>query len=267
MEKNIIELRKKFLERDYNETSLNSQLAKAMNKDRESILQYKEPEFSGTRTPFITTYNKHLPNIKSVFEKTWKILQIHPKLATQFEAKPVIAYKRNQKLRDVIGQTQLSGDLVVRKGQDSEKRCKPCRTRPDNLCCKQVCQTTTFNSTRTNQVFKMYHNTDCKSMFVIYLLECTICKLQYVGKSEPPFNIRLNNHRKDSSSVKEETIVASRHFQNPGHKFNRDAKFTIIEKIKNSYMAIEDKRDLLRRRETFWINKLRAMTPGGLNQE
>ena len=132
--------------------------------------------------------------------------------------------------------------------------------------CQQVCQTTTFRSTRTNQTFQMYHKTDCKSMFAIYLLECTICKLQYVGKSEPPFNIRLNNHRKASAS-KKETIVASRHFQSPGHIFNRDAKFTIIEKIKNSHMNIDDKRDLLRRRETFWISKLRTTTPDGLNQE
>ena len=126
----------KFLERGYDECILKSQLDKAMNKDRKELLKCKEPAIHGQRTPFVTTYNKHLPDIKSVFEKTWNILQINPKQATLFKDKPVIAYKRNQNLRDIIGQTQISGNQVVRKSQNIEKRCKPCRTRPDNLCCK-----------------------------------------------------------------------------------------------------------------------------------
>ena len=36
-----------------------------------------------------------------------------------------------------------------------------------------------------------------KSNYVIYLLKCLLSKIQYVGKSEIPFHIRLNNHRKD----------------------------------------------------------------------
>ena len=30
-------------------------------------------------------------------------------------------------------------------------------------------------------------------------MEGTLCKIQYVGKAETPFNIRLNNHRKDAN--------------------------------------------------------------------
>ena len=32
---------------------------------------------------------------------------------------------------------------------------------------------------------------------MIYLLECQLCKVQFVGNSEAPFHIRLNKHRKD----------------------------------------------------------------------
>ena len=41
-----------------------------------------------------------------------------------------------------------------------------------------------------------FHQLTCHSNYVIYLLECVMCKIQYVGKSET-FNIRRNNHRKD----------------------------------------------------------------------
>ena len=33
-------------------------------------------------------------------------------------------------------------------------------------------------------------------------MECTICNLQYIGKNETPFNIRLDNHRKDVKDPK-----------------------------------------------------------------
>ena len=41
--------------------------------------------------------------------------------------------------------------------------------------------------------------------------------MQYVGKSETEFNIRLNNHRKD--------IPALNHFDIEGHNFNIHGKF------------------------------------------
>ena len=70
----------------------------------------------------------------------------------------------------------------------------------NNLCCKQVMQTKTFQSYRTKETFQIFHKLTCKSENLLYLLQCRICQLQYVGKSETPLNIRLNNHRKDAKS-------------------------------------------------------------------
>ena len=55
-----------------------------------------------------------------------------------------------------------------------------------------------------------------------YLLECDLCNVQYVGKSETTFNIRLNNHRKDVKGLN--TLPADKHFTLPGHGFNNNAK-------------------------------------------
>lgn len=41
-------------------------------------------------------------------------------------------------------------------------------------------------------------------IIVIYLLECDLCKIQYVGESESPFNVHLYNHRKD---VKDQSAI------------------------------------------------------------
>ena len=64
--------------------------------------------------------------------------------------------------------------------------------------CKQfVIDTTTFQSYQTQQLYTIFHKLNCKSKFIIYLMECALCKIQYVGKAETAFNIRLNNHGKD----------------------------------------------------------------------
>ena len=55
-------------------------------------------------------------------------------------------------------------------------------------------------------------------------MECALCKVQYVGKAERAFNVRLNNHRKDVDNPK--SIPADLHFRKPGHSFNLHAKVT-----------------------------------------
>ena len=64
-------------------------------------------------------------------------------------------------------------------------------------------------------------------------MERTICKIQYVGEVETPFNIRLNNHRKDANGKNPKAIPASIHFKQPGHNLNKHAKFTLLEQIGN----------------------------------
>ena len=66
---------------------------------------------------------------------------------------------------------------------------------------------------------------------MIYLLECTECKIQHVGKAEDEFNIRLNNHRKDVSIS--DTIPASRNFSGKNHNFKAYAKFILTEQIRH----------------------------------
>ena len=63
-------------------------------------------------------------------------------------------------------------------------------------------------------------------------MECTLCKRQYVGKSETSSNIRLNNHCKDVK--KPDVILACRQFQEKKHVFNKHAKFIIMDKILDS---------------------------------
>ena len=58
-------------------------------------------------------------------------------------------------------------------------------------------------------------------------MKCTICNLQYVGKNQASFNIRLNIHRKE---VKDPTAInADKHFQESGY-----AKYTITDRLRKT---------------------------------
>ena len=56
-------------------------------------------------------------------------------------------------------------------------------------------------------------------------------KLQYVGKADTEFNIRLNNHKKDV--WKPDAVPASCHFSGKYHNFNIYAKIILIEQIRH----------------------------------
>ena len=84
---------------------------------------------------------------------------------------------------------------------------------------------------------------------MIYLMECTLWKRQYPGKSEAAFKIKLNNHRKDV--YKTNTPEADQHFILLDHNANRHAKFTLIEHLNKTELDTE----LL----TFRLKKLRFL--------
>ena len=113
--------------------------------------------------------------------------------------------------------------------------------------------------------FNIYHKISSKGNYV-YLLECLLCKIQYVGKSETPFHIRVNNHRKGIKNP--HTIKACKHFTNWNHFFHKHEKFIIIEQINNiKNTSTEVLKQRRKDRENYWIKRVETSAPFGLNQE
>ena len=97
-------------------------------------------------------------------------------------------------------------------------------------------------------------------------MECISCKIKYVAKAETPFNLRLNNHKKDINSSKE--IPVCNLFKRRGHNFMKHAKFTLIEQLMEiSNVSKGTLRLLLKHREDFWIIKPETLAPKALNQK
>ena len=249
--------------RGYKEETIRENIKRAGEMDR--LLDSNKNIQSIPIIPFITTYNRTLPPIKDILQENWNILSINNTIKDKFTEKPIVAYRRNRNIKDTICSYHIVNDKVERK-QRKFGSCSPCLSRKNNLCCKQVKRTKTFRSNVTKRYYKIRQTVNCKSNWVIYLLTCKKCYIQYTGKSEWPMNTRVNKHRFDANA-RTISIPVSEHFKTPGHSFEDDAEFIIIEKLENFEETTEKLKEKLKQRENFWIKELKTLKPHGLNME
>ena len=117
------------------------------------------------------------------FQRNTQQLTIYDSFQHKHKLKTTYKNKHNKK------ETNLSHTCT----NNNYSQCTPFYT-SQSLYCQQVFQTT-FTSTQTSETFIVFHQITYHSNYVIYLLECVMCKIQYAEKSETSNNIRINNHR------------------------------------------------------------------------
>ena len=106
------ELKSKFTQRGYPCEDITSQFNKASNIDRKETHIYKEKSNKKCLV-FSTTFNKNLPNTRQCFDENWHLLSINPVISKVFKEKPVVAHRRNDNLRKLIGQNKVSGNKKI----------------------------------------------------------------------------------------------------------------------------------------------------------
>ena len=261
----IKDLKDQFKARGYKESLLEEAIERANSKDRKELLRPRSKQSVKAPLTLVTTFNKTLPNLKNVLAKNWDLLSINKDIAKKFTKEPLIAYRRNPNLQQLLGGNKIEKNRVVKRKRNKVGKCTPCKSNLAYKCCRQIKSTSTFRNRITGKEYRIFHQVNCRDRNIIYLLECIKCNEKaYVGKSEPPANLRINGHRSDAK--KTDKLAVDTHFRQPGHIFERDAKFTIIEKIETSNLKKEEVTNLLLRREDFWMKKLQTIEPNGFNQ-
>ena len=131
----------------------------------------------------------------------------------------MLTFRRNKNLKELIGQHHISDNKKESNHTRKAGGSRPCLSQIGNVCCKHIISTKTFQSDNTGKTYQIRHNLNCHSRNITYLGHCILCpKKQYVGKSEPPVNKRIYNHRKDSK--KTGSIAFDQHFQLPIEQVN-----------------------------------------------
>ena len=100
------------------------------------------------------------------------------RLARIFNKPLLVAYRWPISLRDILVSTKFKtvGNTPLPRG------CEACR-KPKCSWCKEINKTTTCSSSNNNKIFKIFHSVNCQSSWVIYIIECNICNLQYIIQS------------------------------------------------------------------------------------
>ena len=132
LENALITLKSNFIDRGYPSDIIQTQLIKATSVSRKELLAEKDKTESN-RIRFNTTFNENLPNIRNILNKYWHLLQIINKIASSFTEKPMLTYRRNKNLRDLIGQTHISRNKkITSRNVSTSGKSDACLSRVNN---------------------------------------------------------------------------------------------------------------------------------------
>ena len=95
------EIKTHLRKRGYNNSSTEVQLKKVDNLNREDLLQYK-PKKENNRVPLVITFSKAPPNVHSILRKNLKILHQSERLKKIFPDPPIVAFKRDNNIKDIL---------------------------------------------------------------------------------------------------------------------------------------------------------------------
>ena len=194
LEHNCKVLHEHFTKRRYDSSSIETETKKIKFVDWKDWLTLKTTQKVQV-LPFTVTYNGTLPDIKQLIQNHGSILKTNKALEKTFSVEPIIAFRKNKSLKQLIGGSTIQNDKDIKKSSNKyEGKCTPYKSGIRSLCRYK----THIHVVANKMGGYLQFSTNCKSDFVIYLLEYKKCHMQYVGKAETDFSLRLNNHRKNA---------------------------------------------------------------------
>ena len=111
--------------RVYNKKDTAIQINRAISFPRNELLN-KIKTSNTERLPLTVTYNRTLPDVKTVIHKNWHILQIEPKLKEIFTEPQILAFKRNKTLKNIIrGNKVLDNKKILNLKKFNKGKCQP----------------------------------------------------------------------------------------------------------------------------------------------
>ncbi|XP_066446889.1 uncharacterized protein [Eleutherodactylus coqui] len=146
-----------------------------------------------------------------------------------------------------------------------EAGCYKCK--PECKACKYMKEDTIVSSYRTEKKYEISQRIGCNSSYVVYLISCTSCRLQYVGCTIGKLKGRIFKHISDASNkLARSPSAVSKHFfeVHEGNLCTLEFRGILIVEEPSRR---ETRQQLLRNQEAFWIWNLNTIHPNGLNRK
>lgn len=228
---------------------------KSVDRDSLSLYHVYKDKKRNERNPLVLTYDRKLDN--EITRKHMNFLHEDEKLCKIFPDPPLISFRRNRNLRDLLVNARLPSI------PDSDEQPGFCE------CPSKKCSVMNFaifgdkfSSSVTKQSFPINSFIHDKMDWLIYLITCKRCNMQYVGQTKTTLYTRFTNHKSDiklHTTEKSKQLPIGKHFNSGDHSFE-DISIMAIESI------TKKEKDVINKRESFWVKKLRTLAPSGINE-
>ena len=218
---------------------------KASQTDRSTLLNPTTRPITEKNIPLIVTFDPLHSHISSSLNTVKFLLEnVRPPL----NARPMLTFRRNNNLKNFLVRSKL-GQPATPRGTN------PCG-KPRCETCDHLFNTTKVKSHSNSKYFRVMCNATCRTTDVIYLIQCSLCGLQYVGQTNNPLHTRFQQHMRDVK-LKDLNKPVALHFNSPGHH-QKHARVTALDQSTalNTRLRLEDA----------WITCLGTHQPAGLNQ-
>ena len=246
--------------RGYDKSFLKTQIQRASDVPRTDALKNK-PRIQTETIPFVITYNPALPNIARIIHQHSNVLYSSDRCCRNvFKNLPLVAYRRCKNISDILVRAQLT-----ETPNSSNSRATPgsfrCNSRNCTTCpyIEHGRNHYTFHS--TGETYHIKSHITCTTFSVIYMIQCRLCNLQYIGETKRRLKDRFNEHRRPVLNPTSNYIytAVSEHFLSNNHS---DTHMLLIPIEK-----LNDKRDSFRKaREAQIIHKAKTLEPLGINK-
>uniref|UniRef100_A0A803K2I9 Reverse transcriptase domain-containing protein n=1 Tax=Xenopus tropicalis TaxID=8364 RepID=A0A803K2I9_XENTR len=260
-------LRDRFLDRGYSMRSLSSAFIKALRMERSDLLTDRKGQHHGrvgrgyVSPTFVTSFSNQFYKIKRIVSNLIPVLYNDPDLALVLQGGYNIVAKKAPTLGNILSPTlwrsrPLRATWLTVKGtyRCGARRC---------VTCSHIRQSTTFSSSVSGTVFNMHFYANCNTRYVVYLLTCSRCSIQYVGCTTRSLKSRMREHIRHIAARSSNSPVA-RHFLQCCQSDLSFLHIQVIDKILPDARRSDLYARLLRS-EVKWIFTLDTRHPNGLN--
>ena len=158
--------------------------------------------------------------------------------------------------QDILVHTNIYGNSRCKKKKPPKCNRKNCRH------CSRINKSGTVKSNSTGREYHSLVNVTCNSSNLIYMIECTICGIQYVGQTKNKILSRINQHYSSIKNLVDTPV--SRHINSHSFEGFYPVRIYILTLIREDTDSIEGTENR-NKWENYWMARLFTYVPKGLN--
>ena len=166
------ELRQDLLSRSYKPRIIDDAFKRVLEIERSDAIK-RVTKTQETNTMLVTTYHPCMPPISKIAKKHWKVMTDESQVMKNcFHKPPIIAYRRDKNLRDILVRAKLPpkrGSRRTIKGfKGCGELCKLCTFSPNGTTKHHTCK-------QNGTTYEINSPMNCKTSGVIYKITCKKC--------------------------------------------------------------------------------------------